>query len=268
LTSHSLLGVKLKPATIVVLMLDGTLVFVEDVQPAFASVVALPEQPPERNPESYVLIPGRVGAKKISPYSEPSDTIALEDLSERNREFLASFLTLRKLHGPKFVDQTPEEAAMSVRKAGPAPRMALTPEERAARKEERRALKKKCATCGAPKSKHDGGTGHEFTPKAGRVKRERAKGGSIKSGRFRLVSEDLAALQAANDKWKPGNRFHRVFLALQALQRAAGTDESGASFEDVVSSVERDGLRAMTDAAKVTRRALKQLAAAGIVARL
>lgn len=258
-------GCALQVDTIVVLMLDGTLVYVEDVQKTFAAVVALPEQPPERDAESRVLIPGRVGPKKISPYSQPSDVIDAMDLSQRNKDFVCTFKTLRETHGPNFIDATPEEAArMSVRKAGPthAPRMKLDPADKQARRDARRAAKKKCATCGEKPAAHGSGTDHPFTAKAGRVAREKTPGRVGKSSKYKVISPDLTAAQAASDKFKSGNRFFRVFAALQSLPESTG------SFEDIVSAVERDGARAMTDAVKVARRALKQLASCGNVERL
>src|SRR3954471_16672904 len=139
-------GITLIPGTVVVLSLDGTMVYIEAVCPTHASVVALPEQPKARD-DDRVFTPGKVGIKKISPFSSSDKDVAVTDLSARNREFIGTYEKLREQHGAHYIARTPEEeAAMSVRK--------VTPPARASRGTGKRALKRaanylrKCATCG------------------------------------------------------------------------------------------------------------------------
>lgn len=264
-------GVSLEVGQVVELSIDGTIVFVEDVQRTFAGVVALPEQPDTRT-DSIVFTAGRVGLKKISPFSSASAVIDAENLSEVNNRFIAEYRELREKHGPNhIVWSDKEKSKMSVRKAGPAPKVRLSraerkaaqsPEAKQARREERRALKKKCAQCDQPRSKHDATTDHEFVPKAGRAPRgesKRAQRAASKSSKYVVAHSDLTKAQAQSDKFKPGNRFYRVFRALEAL---CARDASGATLEQVCDAVDADGGRAMTDTAKVVRRALKQLTSA------
>lgn len=249
-----------------VIVLDGTLVFVEDVQPTFAAVVALPEQSANAGGVVYqVFTPGRVGAKKVSPFCTPEAVISPDALSATNREFIDNYRDLRKQHGAGHVvpgAHAPREAALTVRKAGPRQRSA-SPEDRDARRAARRAGKKKCAVCGLPAKDHPD-TSHEFTartrraaPASGLNQVDGAHPASrrvTKSEKFRVVSNDLSKAQAHSDKFKKGNRFYRVFAALQALPDSTGT------FEEVCAAVERDGAREMTNVVKVVKRALKQLA--------
>jgi hypothetical protein len=261
----SMKGVVLERETVVVLSLDGSLVYVEDVQPTHVAVVALPEQITAPG-ASCVFTPGRVGPKKISPYSRPDRIVPVADLSERNREFIAHFATWRQQHGPNYVHRTPEEQAkMTVIKAGPTPRSKKTPEEKKKRRLERKSNKVLCGKCGKPKAHGDHAFGQctfeapaaTVTTTAATPKAPRA---SSSSGKYTVVNKDLSKVQAENDKFKPGNRFHRVFRAL---------DEIGApaTLEDVIRAIATDGGRPMTNPEKVTRRALKQLTDAGNVAR-
>lgn len=146
-------GVSLEQATVVVLELDGTLVYVETMETTYAGVVALPDQPTERTDER-VFTPGRVGMKKISPFSSAAKVIPMADLSERNKTFIATFEKLRAEHGNNYVDRTPEEAAAEAAKlAGPVKKAKRTPEEKAAAKAAKKAktgprFLQRCVTCG------------------------------------------------------------------------------------------------------------------------
>lgn len=104
-------GQSLNPGSIVVLALDGSMVYVEDVQPTHAAVVCLPEQPASRTDKQGVFTPGKVGVKKISPYSAAEKVIPSGELSQRNLDFLQNYETLRGKNGPNYVDRTPEEQA-------------------------------------------------------------------------------------------------------------------------------------------------------------
>ena len=261
-------GVVLERESVVVLSLDGSLVYVEDVQPTHVAVVALPEQITELG-ASCVFTPGRVGAKKISPYSRPDRVVSIADLSERNRDFIKQYEVLRQQHGPNFVQRTPEEQAkMTVIKAGPAPRAGKkTPEEKKQRRLERKAGKIACVKCGKPKVHGD----HQFgqctyeapaaATRAPRASASAAPAAKPTAGKYRVVNADLTKVQAENDKFKEGNRFFRVFRALQQLPDSAGT------LEDIIRAIATDGARPMTNPEKVTRRALKQLSDAGNVTR-
>lgn len=103
-------GITLEQGQVVVLALDGSLVYVESVQTAYAEVVALPEQLATRT-EGPVFTPGRVGAKKISPFSKADRVVPVTDLTERNKTFIMSFEKLRAEFGPNHIDRTPEELA-------------------------------------------------------------------------------------------------------------------------------------------------------------
>jgi hypothetical protein len=263
-------GVTLVPGTIVVLSLDGTLAYVEDVQPTFAAVVALPEQMPTHK-ETQVFTPGRVGAKKISPFSAADKVVEVAELTQRNRDFIGTYEQLRKAHGPNFVSRTPEEQAaeeaknVSVTKVHPtrAPRGSVTPDEKKDRRAKRRAAKVPCVKCKmlpVHPNHHGGGCDYEAPEK-------KTRGGSPKSGAtepksgntFRVVNPDITALQAANDKFAQGNRFYRVFLALRGLPESTGT------LANVIAAMAQDAGKPMTNPEKVARRALKALCTAGNV---
>lgn len=256
-------GVLLSPKTIVVLSLDGTLVYVEDVQPTFCAVVALPEQLPTRA-DNAVFTPGRVGAKKISPYAGFDREIHEQDLSDRNREFIQTFEQLRVTHGPNHVQRTPEEEAkMAVIKAGPAPRAAKTPADKAEKRRLRKENKLVCVKCGKVKVHAD----HAFNTctfeapptKAPRAAREPKAAATRGADKFRVISTNLTKAQEASDKFKDGNRFWRVFRALNALPESTG------DLATIMGAVVLDGGRPMTNVEKVTRRALKGLVDAGNV---
>lgn len=152
-------GVSLVQGQCVVLAIDGSLVYVETVTNAWCEVVALPDQPKERE-EGPVFTPGRVGAKKISPFSAADKVVEIADLSERNKKFIGEFEALRKQHGPNYVDRTPEEqAAFDAANAPKVPKAKQTPEQKAAAKEARKAERKaakqsgpkflqRCTQCG------------------------------------------------------------------------------------------------------------------------
>ena len=263
----SVRGISLVPGTIVVLDLDGTLCYVEDVQPTHAAVVALPEQLPDRK-DTVVFTPGRVGAKKISPYSSAARTIAVENLSERNKNFIGTYEQLRKARGPNYVQRTPEEeAAMSVTKAQPVTnagsgrraRGSVTPADRKARRAARKAAKVPCVKCGelpVHANHHLGQCEYEAPVKKSRGASTEAP--EPKSGAtFTLVDADISKLQADNDKFAQGNRFFRVFKALQSLPDSTGT------LAQVIATVAQDSGKPMTNPEKVCRRALKALVTAG-----
>lgn len=164
-------GVTLTPGTVGVLALDGTLVYIEAIEQTFAGVVALPDQPSERKDER-VFTPGRVGMKKISPFSEFEKTVPVGELSQRNRDFIGTFEKLRSVHGPNFVDRTPEEEAAYQAQANPPDKSVA----RAAKKAEREAKKKqkggpryllKCQTCGEQSGHPNHPDVHVFVPPVG-----------------------------------------------------------------------------------------------------
>ena len=262
-------GITLVPGTIVVLSLDGTLAYVEDVQPTFAAVVALPEQLPTQE-KTQVFTPGRVGAKKISPFSSADRVVAVADLTQRNRDFIGNYEQLRKAHGPNFVSRTPEEQAaeeakMAVTKVNPtrAPRASVTPEDKQARRAARRAAKIPCVKCGflpVHGGHHNGTYAYEAPVKKTRGgKTTGIKGAPAPAGggSFQLVNPDISKLQADNDKFAQGNRFYRVFLALKGLPESTGT------LANVIAALATDAGKPMTNPEKVARRALKALTAAG-----
>lgn len=261
-------GITLVRGTIVVLDLDGTLVYVEDVQPTGARVVALPEQLPERK-ENAVFTPGRVGAKVISPYSSAARLVSVPDLSERNRDFVGTFEKLRAQHGPNYIARTPEEeAAMAVTKAkaSDAPKVhkggrgaKKSPEERKLKRQQRKAAKVPCVKCGmlpVHASHHGGGCEYEAPVKKERTRESKAD--EPKVGKtYRLVNADITQLQADNDKFAQGNRFYRVFLALKNLTEA--------TLAQIIAAVAQDAGKPMTNPEKVARRALKALTDSGNV---
>lgn len=254
-------GVTLVRGTIVVLDLDSTLAYVEDVQPTHAAIVALPEQLPERK-DSVVFTPGRVGAKKISPFSAAARIVSVTDLSERNREFIGTYEKLRAQHGPNFVARTPEEeAAMSVTKAKPerVPRNGApaSKEDKQEKRRRRREAKIPCVKCGKLPVHVSHQSGGECTYEAPAKKERAARGSSSdepKTGKtFRVINPDISALQASNDKFAQGNRFYRVFLALKNLPESTGT------LAQIIAAVAQDAGKPMTNPEKVARRALKAL---------
>lgn len=257
-------GISLVRGTIVVLDLDGTLAYIEDVQPTHATVVALPEQLPERR-ETIVFTPGRVGGKKISPYSAAARTVEVKDLSERNRDFIGSYEQLRTKFGPNHVARTPEEQAakeaeMAVTKVHPtrAPRGSVVDkQERRRKKREAKVPCVKCANVPAHLDHHNGTCEYEAPARKTRGG-PRAVAAPTKQS-YSVVNPDLTALQAANEKFAQGNRFHRVFVALSGLPESTGTSL------DIIRAVLSDNGKPLKDAEKVVRRALAALCAAGNV---
>jgi hypothetical protein len=263
-------GITLERGSVVVLSLDGTLVYVEDVQPTAVSVVALPDQPPNRK-ENAIFAPGRVGARKVSPYSSYDREVKIPDLSQRNKDFLGDYEKLRQQHGPNYIARTPEElAAMSVTKAGPTtrtPRGSVSDDEKRllkkAKRDKRKAAKLPCGKCGLlpVHVNHQPGGTCEYEAPARKTRTAKAPAATVVAADviYTLLHEDLTAAQAASDKFKDGNRFFRVFRALRAMKR--GTKE------DVMAAVALDGGRPMSDVDKVVKRALQQLIGFGNVAK-
>lgn len=166
-------GQSLEQATVVILALDGTLVYVEAVEPTFAAVVALPDQPTARE-DDRVFTPGRVGAKKISPFSVADKVVAISELSERNKNFIGTFEVLRTTHGNNYVDRTPEELAAHEAANAPKPTKEAKAAERAANKAARKATSgprflQRCTVCNEQPGHPGHGTEagkHEFTAPA------------------------------------------------------------------------------------------------------
>lgn len=270
-------GVTLEPGTIVTLALDGTLVFVEVIEPTYAGVVALPEQPAERSDER-IFRPGHVGMKKISPFSQYSKAFDLDELSPRNQNFVAGFTQLREEHGTSYVDRTAEErAAMATKDAAAnAPRKSRA-ERRAERPPREKKVKagprylQRCTQCNEQPGHPNHPKDHEFIPptaesiaaavlaggastKAPRTPRAAKEPAGITS--YTLTpgySLDVARAQPRGDKFNEGNRFCRVVKALESLPNMTGT------LEDVVDALGRDGGKAMKNPPKVARRALNLL---------
>jgi hypothetical protein len=161
-------GVTLVQGQVVVLKLDGSLVYIEAVEAMYVAAVALPEQPADRADER-VFKPGCVGAKKISPFAE-GDVVLVSNLSERNKKFIGEYEGLRKQHGPTYVDRTPEEQAAFEAANAPKPPKA----DKAAKKAEREAAKaakkavkgprflQRCVQCGEQQGHPKHPSDHEF----------------------------------------------------------------------------------------------------------
>lgn len=178
-------GISLQQGTVVVLTLDGTMVYVEEVTRSYVAVVALPEQPAERS-DDRVFTPGRVGQKKISPFAQADKVVEIIDLSDRNKNFIGDFEKLRAEHGPNYVDLTEaERAAMTVTKAGPKPKVDRTAEKEAKKAEREEAKKKRqeeraaakqasaapvtCAACDAGHHLTDTGLHYEGADETGKL---------------------------------------------------------------------------------------------------
>lgn len=278
--------VTLEPGSIVVLSLDGTLVYIEDVQSTFAAVVALPDQPPG-DASKRVFSPGKVGAKKISPFSTWSRQIAVSDLSDRNKDFIANYETWRGKFGPNYIHRTPEEiaaaeaagtpiAAASTRAARGQGKRALkraqakaaaaaglpVPARKSRGKKAPTALQAKCETCGQQSGHPNHPSDHAFVastvveaPEAPVARRTRAAKEPASAGVYTLVSDDLtkAKAQPRGDKFNDGNRSHRVVRAIASLPSKAGT------LGEVLRALLRDGGTPLANPQKVARRTLHQL---------
>lgn len=246
--SKSMRFVSLEPGQVAVLSIDGTLVYVEDVTATSASVVALPDQPPRPN---GVFTPGRVGAKRISPYSRAERIVPVTELSQRNRDFIGNYETLRTKHGNNYVDRTPEElAAMTVtKKSGRKPR-----------------YKQRCATCGQQPGHPDHGTTdgkHEFVAPAAETapaeRKSTRRASRFSDAVYTLKAGDVEKLlakarqQPRGDKYNHGNRSHRVVIALQGLANQSGT------LDEVTRALVQDGEKPPANPQKVVRRTLHQL---------
>jgi hypothetical protein len=249
-------GVTLEAGSVVVLSIDGTLVFVESIEPTFAGVVALPEQPAGRSDER-IFTPGRVGQKKISPYSSADQVIALKDLSDRNREFIANLKTLRTQHGPHYIERTPEESA------------AAAPDAKAARRAARavRSIKagpkylQRCKQCNQQQGHPNHPGDHAFVPPdveeapaAAPTKRAaKAPAGEAIYTLAASYSLDVARAQPRGEKFNDGNRSFRVVKALERLPNRTGT------IGEVIAALVTDGGKPMANPLKAARRALNQL---------
>lgn len=228
----------------------GTLVFCEELTATFAAVLTLPQQPAGWVP-TLSFTPGRVGAKKISPFSTVEQVVSLTDLSTRNQQFLDHYQALRKKHNQQFVDREAgdtagiESTARSVRGSRP------------------------CGQCGVSRTDHHTVSDHLFVkrarkarkervPKAPRVPRPARVRPTAAPTTFVLVSEDMTTVRThrLGDQFEDGRRFHRVVRALRSLPAQTGT------LEDVVAAVVTDGGKQLANPEKVTRRALHLLASA------
>lgn len=268
-------GISLEKATAVVLDFDGTLVYIEDIQPIYAACVALPEQPDTRKEGSQVFTPGAIRAVKISPYASATKTVAMGDLSDKNKEFIGTFETLRATQKPGYIFGN-VEAPVSVRKVKPSdvadPTGAATPRGRGKRAQKRAEQKaNKCGTCGQGRAapihsanfseyQHDfaapdAALPQEVTMKTGRGKPARSSAPSNGAIQYTLTSSDLSAARAQpkGERYAEGNRFYRVVMCLAGLPNKTGT------FEDLVAALCSDGGAIPSDPQKVTRRALAQL---------
>jgi hypothetical protein len=263
-------GITLEVGSVVLLSLDGTLVYVESTQPTFAAVVALPEQLKDRA-DDRVFTPGKVGAKKISPFSTTDRVLAVSELTPRNREFIGTYEKLREQHGPHYVQRTPEEeAAMSVKKITQQKNARGPATSRVSKRAQKRAVIKnlqiKCTACSEQRGHPNHPSDHEFVPPAlqGSSQPEEAapkrtprqpKAASAPAARYTLVNPDLtsAKAQPRGDKFNDGNRSHRVVLALAGLPGSAG------SLDEVIAALCADGKTPPANPAKVVRRTLNQL---------
>jgi hypothetical protein len=248
-------GIALVPGTVVELALDGTVVYVENVSNSYAAVVALPDQTQSQagRADDRVFTPGRVGAKKLSPFAGANRIIEVPDLSQRNREFIGTYETLRAQHGPNYVDQTEEErAAMSVKKVKPdkETRRAEREAKRAEKKAEREAAKQarkeaqqprmlqRCQTCNEQPGHPNHPGDHEFVPPpeepaTPKAPKPRAAKNDLPAGPFRWVgtTDQLNMLAAMNPKYKPNNSGTAIIEAIRAKL------DDGATLDDVKSAL-------------------------------
>jgi hypothetical protein len=255
-------GISLEVGTIVVLALDGTLVYVEEVQPTFASVVALPEQFAERSDER-VFTPGKVSAKKISPYSQADRKLSVSELTERNREFIGTYEKLRQQHGPHHIVKDPN-APTPVAKTK---RVKKTPEEKQAAKKAKRDAKKvapkykdRCVVCNEQQGHPSHPTDHAFVapdnatitpaPKAPRAPKAATTTGARVFVLAQDYTLDAARAMPRGEKYAEGNRSFRIVKALEGLPARTGT------LEQVVDAL---GAAGGKNPEKNSRRVLNQL---------
>lgn len=263
-------GITLDAGSVVVLSLDGTMVYIEAVCPTHASVVALPEQPTARA-DDRVFTPGKVGIKKISPFSTTDRVVPVIELSARNKEFIGTYEKLREQHGAHYIARSPEEeAAMSVRKAQPSRASKSTGTgKRALKRAAGKNYLRRCATCNEQPGHPNHPNVHEFVPASPlevpgksdqvvaaspRAKRV-APSAAAAPTRYTLVSTNLTAAKAQprGDKFNDGNRSHRVVCALAGLPDKTGT------LDEVIGALLADGKTPPANPQKVVRRTLNQL---------
>lgn len=147
-------GVTLVQGQVAILALDGTLVYVEEVANTHASVVALPDQPAKTDDgKASVFTPGKVGAKKISPFSQAEKVIDVADLSDRNKNFIGTYEQLRKEHGANYIGDDALRAAAEAAANSPTKEQqkALDRESKKADREARKAEKAAKKTAGGPR---------------------------------------------------------------------------------------------------------------------
>jgi len=187
-----------------VLDLDGTLIYIDEVQAVFAGVVALPEQPAATNGRKSVFTAGRVGIKKISPAATLESVVDIATLSERNKNFIDTFKDLSVKHGPNYVDRTPEEQAAFDAVMNPPPKQKREKKEK--QPAGPRVLNQKCTQCGEQRGhpKHPGD--HEFQAPA--------------------APEVLCAACGQNEKAHDQNALNHNYIALTALKVARMPKES------------------------------------------
>lgn len=217
-------GISLVAGQVVRLEINGALVYVESVTTKAAELIVLPQQGDTFDADDR-FVPGRVGVIKVSPFAT-GEEVPIVDLSDRNRSFIGSYEQLREQHGPKFIDQTEEEAtAMAVKKsAGTKPtKTPKAPKPEKAKKEPKPKKEKKAKTAKS-----------DFKYKV-------------------FTSKTLAAAEKFNAKFKPGNRGHKVWEAVKEL---GGT----ASVGEVVAHLNGKDPEWCAEPEKVVARALKQLA--------
>ena len=291
MSSPSLKGVTLKEGEAVTLDIDGTLVYVESVQQTFVAVVALPEQPADRD-VTPSFTPGKVGAKRISPYVKPRKAFSMDDLSPRNVDFIARYERLREQHGNAYIDRTPEElAAITAAAAAPAKTKAELKAEKKEKKQKDKQLKarrvvprylQKCQTCNEQPGHPNHGTKddqHEFVapPDAPDVETEAASGTkpakvpkAAKPGRpkkpglpeksLKFIGDDKAIdiLAAGNPKYKEGNSGRAIVDFIKEC------GDVGVTAEQIVAELAAHE-RWNTVPQERVEFALKQLLAAGML---
>lgn len=239
----SVKGIQVTQGSIVVLQINGALVYVEEVQPTKCKLVALPDQPTTYDPKEQFLTPGSVKARVVSPYIAIEKEVAVPELSDRNRQFLGDLEKLREQHGDKYVDQIPEEAArMSVKKAQPSKKTAKVRAQQGASQEtpDQEAPATKDSTDDEPKEKRARKPRRDVDRRFKRVAgREIPKEVEKKNGELET-------------KFNAGNRGWKV---LDALEKLGGE----ASIQEVVDHLAQADPHWCAHPAKVVTRALTQL---------